>query len=128
MMLLTKLPFALHAAMETAAALSFILTPEKQLPGCSPATKLVLQQYGGLLLSTNFICLVVLLQPEFDGFSKMIGAALGSYHIWPSFRAYARLSQQIPSDSNDASTLGGPVVHLMLHGLCLIMFIYAVIV
>ncbi|KAH8649158.1 hypothetical protein BX600DRAFT_517547 [Xylariales sp. PMI_506] len=126
---LSKLPFALHAIIETGAALSFMFLPEKQLPGCSPATKLVLRQYGGLLLSTNFICVLVLAMPDLDdATARLLAACLGSYHFWPSWRAVARLSGDVPGDAKDShSLLGGPLVHLGVHVLCAASFFYAAI-
>ena len=127
-MMFKRLPFAFHAIIETAAALSFILAPEKQLPNCSPAAKLILRQYGGLLLATNLVCLAVIAQPTFERTGQLIAAALGSYHIWPAYRAYARLQPgAVVGDVRveGAGTLGGPMVHLIVHLLCLGMFIVA---
>jgi hypothetical protein len=127
-LILSKLPFALHLAIETVAAMSFFLEPEKQLPECSPATKLVLQQYAGLLLSSNYICLIVIFDPSFDGRTqRLLAAALGSYHYWPYRRALSRLRNKVEGDTVNTSTLGGPAAHLAAHVLCLLTFSYAVI-
>ncbi|KAK7756283.1 hypothetical protein SLS62_001509 [Diatrype stigma] len=136
----TQAPFALHAVVETAAALSFIFTPEKQLPACSPAARLILRQYGGLLLSSSAVCLaVLLLEPAEPGFGnsssttcRWIAAALGTYHVWPCYRAYARLrianvggrgltspEKEEENKTDSSSTLGGPVAHLAVHLICL---------
>lgn len=120
-----KIPFALHAIVETAAALSFMITPEKQIPGCSEATRLVLRQYGGLLLSTNYICIFILCQPHFSDTGRLIAAALGTYHGWPSYRAYVRLTRKLPEDAASGSILGGPWLHLVLHILLLVLFLWA---
>ncbi|ORY63902.1 uncharacterized protein BCR38DRAFT_202225 [Pseudomassariella vexata] len=125
-MLIPKLPFAFHAVIESFAALSFILQPDKQLPGCSPAAKLILRQYGGLLLVTNFICVIVLVQPTFRETERLLAAALGSYHAWPSYRAWVRLRNEVEGDLVGGSTLGGPAVHLIVHLLCFGMFMVVV--
>lgn len=124
--ILGKLPFVLHLVIETAASMSFLLEPNKQLPDCSPATKLVLQQYGGLLLATNYICVIVIFHPTLDdGTQRMLAAALGSYHYWPCRRAYSRLRHKVPGDTVGTTALGGPAVHLAVHILCIGTFIYA---
>ncbi|RYP29311.1 hypothetical protein DL767_006772 [Monosporascus sp. MG133] len=128
-MISPRLPFAAHALVETPAALSFILTPEKQLPGCTPAAKLILRQYGGLLLSSVLVCIFVLLEPgSFDGVAcRLLAAALGSYHVWPCYRAYVRLrSGAGREDAAAASTLGGPAIHLAVHSVCFAMFVFVV--
>ena len=127
-MIAPQWPFALHAVVETAAALSFIFTPEKQLPGCSPAAKLILRQYGGLLLSSNAVCLAVLLEPGFGHTSRLIAAGLGTYHIWPCYRACMRLRSDSIGPRHEAAslTLGGPAFHLAVHLVCFGMFMFVV--
>ncbi|KAI1482242.1 hypothetical protein F4774DRAFT_335041 [Daldinia eschscholtzii] len=122
-MILAKLPFAIHALVETAAALSFIFNPEKQLLGCDAAAKLILRQYGGLLLSTNLICLIVLSEPSFTDTTRLLAAALGTYHVWPCYRAYVRIRQNTEAASQGNPILGGPPLHLAVHLACLGMFI-----
>ncbi|KAI1141308.1 hypothetical protein F5Y05DRAFT_256916 [Hypoxylon sp. FL0543] len=124
-MILAKLPFAIHALVETAAALSFIFNPYKQLPGCNEAAKLILRQYGGLLLSTNLICFAVLNEPGFSHMSRLLAAALGFYHIWPCCRAYIRIHYNIGLSSGGKSALGSPQLHIIVHFVCLAMFIWA---
>jgi hypothetical protein len=127
-MILQKVPFAFHAIIETAAALSFIITPEKQLSNCTPAAKLILRQYGGLLIATNLVCLAVFAQPTFESSGQILAVALGSYHIWPAYRAYARLKPGVVAGDvrlQDAGLLGGPMVHLIVHILSLGMFLAA---
>ncbi|KAI0839948.1 hypothetical protein F5Y06DRAFT_265045 [Hypoxylon sp. FL0890] len=124
-MILAKLPFAIHAFVETTAALSFIFNPNKQLPECNEAAKLILRQYGGLLLSTNLICLAVLIEPGFSYMTRLLAAALGSYHIWPCYRAYIRIHYNIGLSKDGKSALGGPQLHLIVHLMCLAMFIWA---
>ncbi|KAI1387283.1 uncharacterized protein F4822DRAFT_405991, partial [Hypoxylon trugodes] len=124
-MILAKLPFAFHAVIETAAALSFIFNPDKQLPGCTEAAKLILRQYGGLLLSSNLICLVILTEPGFTYTDRLFAAALGTYHIWPCFRAYARMYSNLGPSDQEKAALGGPQLHLIIHLICLGMFMWA---
>ncbi|KAI0015189.1 hypothetical protein F4780DRAFT_107847 [Xylariomycetidae sp. FL0641] len=120
-----KLPFALHAVIETAAAHSFIFHPQQQLPACSPAAKLILRQYGGLLLCSNLVCLVVLTRPECHEVVHLFAIALGSYHVWPCYRALARIRHDPKPQMAKPSPLGGPVVHLIVHLVCLVLFIFA---
>lgn len=123
-MILAKLPFVLHAVIETAAALSFIFTPDRQLPGCNVAAKLILRQYGGLLLSTNLICLAILSEPGFSPLARLLAAALGTYHIWPCYRAYIRIYHDLGVSVEKKPVLGGPQLHLMVHLVCLVFFMW----
>ncbi|CAJ2505528.1 Uu.00g129220.m01.CDS01 [Anthostomella pinea] len=120
-----ELPFAVHGIIETVAALSFIFNPEKQLPGCTPAAKLILRQYGGLLLASGLVCLAVLIEPGFNDLKKMLAMAMGSYHAWPCYRAYVRIRQDTDSNTMGGSALGGPSLHLVVHLICLAMFAFA---
>ncbi|OLN95988.1 hypothetical protein CCHL11_07112 [Colletotrichum chlorophyti] len=137
----SKLPFLLHAAIETVAALSFILRPQSQLPNPSLAPRLILQSLGGLLLSTNLICLIFAARPEFDGTSRLVAASLAFWHVWPCCRAYVRLTRpelegegwqgkEKRSAEGDTTerTLGGPAVHLGVHLLLLLMFVSAAVI
>ncbi|KAI1362258.1 hypothetical protein F5Y08DRAFT_277872 [Xylaria arbuscula] len=128
MMEVRDLAFVMHAAVETAAAISFIVQPEQQLPGCTPAAKLILRQYGGLLLASSMICMIVVASPGCSAnATRLLAAALGSYHVWPCFRASARLRHQAQYDTHENSVFGGPLVHLLVHSVCLGLFLYAAI-
>ncbi|KAI0394944.1 hypothetical protein F5Y17DRAFT_234319 [Xylariaceae sp. FL0594] len=120
----TKLAFAAHAIIETAAGISFIAKPEAQLPGCSPAAKLILRQYGALLLASSLVCVAVITDPDVDGTTRLLALALGSYHFWPCHRAYLRLRNGT-SSADEPSALGGPLLHLVVHLACLGLFAYA---
>lgn len=124
-MILAKLPFAAHVLIETAAAVSFILSPDKQLPGCNTAAKLILRQYGGLLLSTNLICIIILFEPGFTDVTRLFAAALGTYHVWPCYRAYIRIRHDTGVSGKEQPALGGPLLHLIVHLTCLAMFAWA---
>ncbi|KAI0441563.1 hypothetical protein F4803DRAFT_522625 [Xylaria telfairii] len=125
-MQLGKLAFAAHAAVETAAGISFIVHPERQLPGCTPAAKLILRQYGGLLLASSLICLIIIADPGFNATTaRLLAAALGSYHAWPCHRALTRIRNGMRL--KEESVLGGPFVHLLVHVVCLGLFLYAIV-
>ncbi|KAI0203621.1 hypothetical protein F4808DRAFT_25427 [Astrocystis sublimbata] len=120
-----KLAFAAHAAIETAAGVSFIVRPEAQLHGCTPAGKLILRQYGGLLLASSLVCLVIIADPGLnDTTLRPLAAALGSYHVWPCHRALVRI--RIEATVKDESVLGGPLAHLLVHMVCLGLFLHVV--
>ncbi|KAK4199772.1 hypothetical protein QBC40DRAFT_227328 [Triangularia verruculosa] len=118
-----KLPLLLHLLVETPASLSFLLLPEAQLPGPSPEATLILRNFGGLLLSTNLIALVFLLRPHFDSLSALVTLCLGTYHVWPIYRAYSRLKHTNlgqKKKETDRKVFGGPIVHFWVHLFCLV--------
>ncbi|KAI1278306.1 hypothetical protein F5Y07DRAFT_71757 [Xylaria sp. FL0933] len=126
---LEKLPFVMHAAVETAAGVSFIVHPERQLPGCAPAAKLILRQYGALLLASSMICFIIIASPACGTTTtRLMAAALGSYHVWPCHRALTRIRDEALDEVKGTSVLGGPLVHLLVHSLCLGLFLYAAII
>ncbi|KAI0408298.1 hypothetical protein F4802DRAFT_549267 [Xylaria palmicola] len=126
---LGMLAFALHAVTETAAGLSFMVHPEGQLPGCTPAARLILQQYGGLLLASSMACLIVVADPSFNpATARLLAVAFGSYHAWPCHRALARIRNETrPRREAAASFLGDPVIHLLVHVACLGSFLYTAV-
>ncbi|KAI1420006.1 hypothetical protein F5Y12DRAFT_166364 [Xylaria sp. FL1777] len=125
---LEKLAFVMHAAVETAAGISFIAHPEGQLPGCGPAAKLILRQYGGLLLASSMVCLVIIAGPDCGTTTtRLMAAALGSYHVWPCYRASTRIRNETRDKLKETSVLGGPLVHLLVHLVCLSLFLYTAI-
>ncbi|KAK3945631.1 hypothetical protein QBC46DRAFT_371237 [Diplogelasinospora grovesii] len=128
---LAKLPLLLHAVIETAASLSFILVPHKQLPlppsatsSSSAEARLLLRSYGGLLLSTNLLCFVFFFSPpDLNYASGLVSLCIASYHPFPVYRAYARIQHNIGMSSSSPSQksfLGGPALHLVVH---LILFV-----
>ncbi|KAK8085095.1 hypothetical protein PG997_006366 [Apiospora hydei] len=124
----SKPAYLWHAIIETPAALSFILSPKKQLPDCSPAAELILRQYGGLLLSSVLLSVVMLVSPRgARRYNGLFAAALGSYHLWPAYRAYMRLTSDVEGDIAAPSILGGPAVHITAHLVALALFSVAAI-
>ncbi|KAK4044270.1 hypothetical protein C8A01DRAFT_42939 [Parachaetomium inaequale] len=110
----------LHLLIETPASLSFLLAPYKQLPGASPEAKLILRNFGGLLLSTNLVCLALLFRKPVDNqLMAMLCACLGTYHVWPIYRAWARMGAHDVGGKVGEKVLGGPVVHFVVHVVCL---------
>ncbi|KAK3332115.1 hypothetical protein B0T19DRAFT_95108 [Cercophora scortea] len=123
MTFLQKLPFLLHLLVELPASLSFLLHPTSQLPGASPSARLILRNLGGLLLSTNLLCLVFLARPAgHDATAGLVALCLGSYHVWPIYRAYARLRYGVGEQGGGGGKVlfGGPAVHLVAHVVCLV--------
>ncbi|KAI0808511.1 hypothetical protein GGR55DRAFT_651683 [Xylaria sp. FL0064] len=124
-----QLAFVMHAVVETAAGVSFIVHPERQLAGCTPAATLILRQYGALLLASSMVCLVVIAGPVCGtATTRLMAAALGSYHAWPCYRALTRIRDEARHKVKETSVLGGPLVHLLVHSLCLSLFLYAAII
>lgn len=120
-MLLSTAPFLLHTLIETPAALSFILSPTSQLSPCPPEATLILQSFGGLLLSTNLISLIFL-RRNFDETSRNVALAFGLWHLWPCYRAAVRLMRKT-DEAQTVKTLGGPVVHLAAHATLHLLFL-----
>ncbi|TLS28833.1 hypothetical protein PpBr36_00309 [Pyricularia pennisetigena] len=127
--LLAKLPLVLHIVAETGAANSFIRHPRTQLRirGADHAdvqreADLVCANLGGALVATNLVALVVLLRPgdtaALDETSRLLVLALASYHIWPMYRAFARLTSPGAALKYQDVPMGGPAVHLIVHWVC----------
>ncbi|EHA53826.1 hypothetical protein MCOR27_004687 [Pyricularia oryzae] len=129
-LLLAKLPLVLHIAAETGAANSFLRNPRTQLRirGADHAdvqreADLVCANLGGALLTTNLVALVVLLRQAdaaqaLDETSRLIVLALASYHIFPMYRAFARLTSPGAALKYQDVPMGGPAVHLLVHWVC----------
>jgi hypothetical protein len=113
---IAKLPLLIHAIGESFAALSFITSPQKQLPGADEQATLILHNYGGLLLSTSLMCGLLFLEPGFDDTARLVTACLGTFHVWPLMRAWTRLRKELGVKGEQGRVLGGPLVHLGLHG------------
>ncbi|TLD13853.1 uncharacterized protein PgNI_04791 [Pyricularia grisea] len=135
-LLLAKLPLVLHIVAETGAANSFIRHPRTQLRirGADHAdvqreADLVCANLGGALLATNLVALVVILSPGggvggaaaaevLDETSRLLVLALASYHVWPMYRAFARLTSPGAALKYQDVPMGGPAVHLIVHWVC----------
>ncbi|KAI8631169.1 hypothetical protein F5Y19DRAFT_425277 [Xylariaceae sp. FL1651] len=120
-----KLAFGLHTILETAAGVSFIIHPEGQLPGCTPEAKLILRQYGGLLLASSMACLAILADAKYNDTTRLLAMALGSYHVWPCHRALTRIRHESQSREKVPLVLGGPLLHLVVHVVCLGLFVFS---
>lgn len=121
---LAKAPFLIHDIIATAAALTFILRPGRQLQPLSESAKLILQCYGGCILFTNLISLIFLVRPVIDDTTRHVALAFAFWHAWPSYRAVVRLQYGIDTQGEMGKTLGGPILHLGIHGLLFFMFLY----
>ena len=120
-----KLPFLVHDVVATFAGLTFIFRPYRQLAPLSDAAKLILQCYGGCLLFTNLISLIFLVRPEVDETTRLVAFAYAFWHLWPSYRAVVRIQRDIDTRGEMGNTLGGPGVHLTVHALLIVLFLYA---
>ncbi|KAM7202488.1 hypothetical protein V8F33_002708 [Rhypophila sp. PSN 637] len=80
---------------------------------------LILLNYGGLLLTTNFISLVFLARPVFDDIAGLVSLCMASYHVWPVWRAFTRMKLYAAVERNagtgNQKFLGGPALHLVIH-------------
>ncbi|KAL1837211.1 hypothetical protein VTK73DRAFT_4760 [Phialemonium thermophilum] len=116
----TRLPLLAHAVVEAAAAVSFLLAPESQLPAAfragthgkkadarereaRAALLLILRSYGGLLLSSAILAAffgVPSSRVVDDAASaRVVSLCLAVYHPWPVWRACGRLrSKDGPPD------------------------------
>lgn len=125
-----KAALTLHLLVETPASLSFLLTPGAQLPGASPEARLILRNFGGLLLATNLACAALLGGGRVDdnGDDRVMAlfcAGLGTYHVWPIWRAWVRMGGKGEGEGEGKGeggkkVLGGPVVHFGVHVVCLV--------
>jgi len=67
-----------------------------------------------LLFVSNLIALIFALRPV-DGTSRNVAGALSVYHLAPLSRAASRIWE---GSGVYGKGLGGPVVHLVVHGIC----------
>ncbi|KAF4965085.1 hypothetical protein FSARC_7075 [Fusarium sarcochroum] len=116
-------PFLIHALIESPAAFTFIFRPSSQLQPLPASAALILQSFGGLLLTSNLIALAFVRRP-FDDVARHVALAFSFWHIWPCYRAYMRLNGRLEGEApSTTKTLGGPVVHLGVHVVMLTMFL-----
>jgi hypothetical protein len=122
-----------HLLVEVPASLSFLLAAPTQLrePNPSPEAVLVCQSYGGLLLSTNVLCFLFLYSrgnSNADDAKSLVAASLAVYHVFPIWRAWARIRRQGGLGrgwAQQAGVLGGPYVHFVVHVLLLLSLSWA---
>lgn len=119
-----KPPFIIHPIISTFASLTFIFRPAAQLSSATSSTNLILQCYGGLILFTNLIALVVLTRP-FDETPRLIALAFAFWHCWRTHRPALWLIYVIEAKGELGRTLGGPTVHLSIHGVLIATFLWS---
>ncbi|KAG0651741.1 hypothetical protein D0Z07_1927 [Hyphodiscus hymeniophilus] len=114
MTLLQHAPFWIHIILETPASLNFFFNPSEQLSSPAPQAHAIIRQYAVLLLVSNLIALNFALGP-LDQTGKNVALALSVYHLAPIFRAGSRI---LNGDHLYGHGLGGPWLHLWVHGGC----------
>jgi hypothetical protein len=123
-----RAPLLLHWSIEAPAAASFILTPYLQIPGASAETKLVLRSYGSLLLATCVLSMVFLSRPLYDDATVTFGFMMAFYHIFPIYRAAARMRNRSGMQGPQSKVLGGPGLHFVAHLACFLSLLSAAVV
>ena len=113
---LILLPFLIHTIIEVVAGLSFISRPQSQLQPLSPAAKLILECYGGLLIFSSCMSLLFYTRGLDAGTTRMASCAFALWHLFPAHRAVIRIRTGVDADGEIGRTLGGPWLHLMVHG------------
>jgi hypothetical protein len=108
------LAFWLHFLIELPASLNFFLNPSEQLLSPAPQAHAIIRQYAVLLFVSNLIALIFALRP-LDGTSRSVAGTLSIYHLAPLVRAGSRI---LEGSGEYGKGLGGPVLHLIVHGLC----------
>jgi hypothetical protein len=128
-MLVQTIPFLLHTLIEPLAALTFILSPASQLPNPDRETSLISHLLGGALLHSALLALVFVFRPSeigWDDTGRWAALAFAFWHVWPCHRAIARMRLAGERASSEREkTLGGPVVHLGVHGAFVLMFLWS---
>lgn len=114
MPLLQTLPFWIHIAIESPASINFFVNPSDQLTSPAAQAHAIIRQYGVLLFISNLIALIFALR-NVDKTSRRVAGALAVYHLAPLVRAGGRV---VGGDALFGKGLGGPVVHLIVHGIC----------
>lgn len=110
----------LTGVISTCAALTFVCRPTAQLKAILSAAELILKCNGGALISTNLIATIFLFRPC-DATSRLVAF----WHLWPTHRAIVRIQHGIDVEGEIGKTLGGPPVHLLVHSVLFVMFMFA---
>jgi hypothetical protein len=114
-------PFVLHTIVEATAGYSFVFRPHLQLQPLPTAARLILECYGGLLFFSALMSAIFCAR-DFDGSSRLAAAAFAFWHLWPSRRAVIRMQQGVNVHGRLGATLGGPELHMWVHGVLFIGF------
>jgi hypothetical protein len=109
------LPFWAHIITEFPASINFFLRPSEQLSSPAPQAHDIIRQYAVLLFVSYLIALIFSLRPV-DETSRHVSGALALYHVAPLVRAARRTISNV---EGYGAGLGGSVVHLVLHAVCL---------
>ncbi|TVY84535.1 hypothetical protein LSUE1_G000611 [Lachnellula suecica] len=116
-MAVTILPtfaFWLHLLIELPASLNFFLNPAEQLSSAALQTHAIIRQYAVLLFTSSLVALIFAVRPV-DRTSRNVAGALAVYHLAPTVRA---LSRVFGGGIGYGKGLGGPWIHLAVHGVC----------
>ena len=107
-------PFILHLLVEVPACINFFIFPSDQLRTPAPQAHAVIRQYAILLLSSNLIAATFASTSTEGTTARLVGGALGIYHVAPGVRALCRIRK--------SGAMAQPVLHLIAHSTCLVMF------
>lgn len=129
---IANFPILGHLFFESMAAMSFMLQPQIQLQDPEPSEEAVLicQSYAGSLLATDVLCVLFLAcRPvnRFDDVSAMLAGSLAVYHVFPIRRAWARMKKRKGKYKQEEKMMGGPSVHLIIHGTLLSSLVWSAI-
>ena len=108
-------PFLLVILIELPPSMLFLFWPDAQLPAPQPQARALIRQYAVLLTSVNLIALIFCVRPV-DETSRLVAGAMAVYQIGPAIRAASRIGR---GERWFEGALGGPLVHLTVHMLCL---------
>ncbi|SPN99021.1 uncharacterized protein DNG_02060 [Cephalotrichum gorgonifer] len=127
-MLTAAVPFLLHALTELIASSTFLLSPSSHIPSPSSQATLVSHLLGGALIHSALTGLIFAFRDVWDDTARRVALAFGLWHLFPCYRAVARIRTGMggkPQPEPERSTLGGPVLHLGVHGGLLVLFIWS---
>lgn len=119
--LTVQLALGLHLIIEIPASINFMLRPSSTLVTSQPHSHGVIRQYATLLMVTNLIVILCLTGTIEENAARKIAGALSFYHLAPLMRATSKIRRRL--QVSDA--MGGPWVHLIVHGICAIALVMA---
>lgn len=119
------LPFFLHAFTEFLASSTFLITPSSHIPSPSPQATLVSQLLGGSLLHSALVAVIFAFRGEWDDTARRAALAFAVWHVFPCYRALVRLRTGMEGGEQklESKIVGGPAVHLLIHGVLLALFL-----